>query len=93
MFQLLIYSIKDRREVLRSNLLTPIPTLSNLDILHWPVVAVLLFRGMGVSRPIAAMSRCVTGGAGVDDVRGMCWLHIFHVLLVLDAGSGRGSGR
>jgi hypothetical protein len=32
---------------------------------------------MGVARPIAAMSRCVTGGAGVDDVRGMCWLHIF----------------
>ena len=90
MLQLPIQSIKDNREILGCNFLIPIPALPNLDILDWSVVAVYVFHGMSVARPIAAIRRCVAGGARVDNVRGLCWLRVVQVLFGLHTGSGRG---
>jgi hypothetical protein len=90
MLQLPIKSIKSNRDILSRNFLIPIPTLPNLDVLDWSVVAVYVFHGMSVARPIAAISGCVAGGARVDNVRGLCWLHVIQFLFGLHAGSGRG---
>lgn len=90
MLQLPIQRIKDNRDILGCNFLIPIPTLPNLDVLDWSVVAVYVFHGMSVSRPIAAIRGCVAGGARVDNVCGLCWLHVIQFLFGLHTGSGRG---
>lgn len=89
MLQLPIQSIKDNRDILSRNLFILIPTLPNLDVLDRSVVAVYVFHGMSVARPIAAVSWRVAGGARVDNVRGLCWLHVIQLLFGLYAGSGR----